>query len=58
MYVRIDRRRKLPVTTLLRALDSERTAAYRIECDEKGKEVDPLKVTGMSNEEILSTFMM
>ena len=56
MYVRIDRRRKLPVTTLLRALDSERTAAYRIECDEKGKEVDPLKVTGMSNEEILSTF--
>jgi DNA-directed RNA polymerase subunit beta len=56
MYVRIDRRRKLPVTTMLRALDSAQTAAYRIKQEDKGKEVDPLMVQGMSNEEILSTF--
>ncbi|MCB9988339.1 MAG: DNA-directed RNA polymerase subunit beta [Rhodospirillales bacterium] len=56
MYVRIDRRRKLPVTTLLRALDSAETAAYRAECEEKDQEVDPLLVQGMPNEEILSTF--
>jgi len=56
MYVRIDRRRKLPVTTLLRALDSVDTVAYRAECEEKDQEIDPLMVQGMSNEEILSTF--
>ncbi|HEY8190971.1 MAG TPA: DNA-directed RNA polymerase subunit beta, partial [Alphaproteobacteria bacterium] len=56
VYVRIDRRRKLPVTTLLRALDSASTAAYRKECEENDKPVDPLLVQGMSNEEILGTF--
>ncbi|MFA7457455.1 MAG: DNA-directed RNA polymerase subunit beta, partial [Micavibrio sp.] len=56
MYVRIDRRRKLPVTTLLRALDSEASAQYRAECEAKNKPVDPLMIQGMSNEEILSTF--
>ncbi len=56
MYVRIDRRRKLPVTTMLRALDSAETVAYRADCAEKDKEVDPLLVQGMSNEEILDTF--
>lgn len=56
MYVRIDRRRKLPVTTLLRALDSEQTAAYRKKCEENDAPVDPLLVQGMSNEEILGSF--
>ncbi len=56
MYVRIDRRRKLPVTTLLRALDSSETVAYRNECEENDTDVDPLMVQGMSNEEILGTF--
>ncbi len=56
MYVRIDRRRKLPVTTFMRALDSKATAAYRAECEANDKQVDPLRVQGMSNEEILSTF--
>jgi DNA-directed RNA polymerase subunit beta len=56
VHVRIDRRRKLPVTTLLRALDSASTAAYRKECEENDKPVDPLLVQGMSNEEILGTF--
>ncbi len=56
MYVRIDRRRKLPVTTLLRSLDSAETQAYRTECEEKEVDVDPLMIQGMSNEEILGTF--
>ena len=56
LNVRIDRRRKLPVTTMLRALDSAETAAYRAKCEENDVAVDPLMVQGMSNEEILSTF--
>ena len=56
LNVRIDRRRKLPVTTFLRALDSAETEAYRKEVEEKGGEIDPLMIQGMSNEEILGTF--
>ena len=56
MYVRIDRRRKLPVTTLLRSLDSAETERYRQECEDKDMEPDPLLIQGMSNEEILRTF--
>jgi DNA-directed RNA polymerase subunit beta len=56
MYVRIDRRRKLPVTTFLRALDSAETAEYRKTCEENDENVDPLMVQGMSNEEILAVF--
>lgn len=56
MYVRIDRRRKLPATTFLRALDSAETAAYRQECAERDVPVDSLMVQGMTNEEILQTF--
>ena len=56
MYVRIDRRRKLPVTTFMRALDSDETVDYRKECEENDVDVDPLMIQGMSNEEILGTF--
>ncbi len=56
LYVRIDRRRKLPVTTLLRALDSSETIDYRKECEEQDADIDSLLIQGMSNEEILSTF--
>ncbi len=56
MHVRIDRRRKLPLTTLLRCLDSAQTEILRKEADERGEELDPLLVQGMSNEEILHTF--
>ncbi|MGZ9109484.1 MAG: DNA-directed RNA polymerase subunit beta [Micavibrio sp.] len=56
MYVRIDRRRKLPATTFLRSLDSAATAAYRAKCEENDTAVDPLQVQGMTNEEILQTF--
>ena len=59
MYVRIDRKRKLPITTLLMALDSDETSKLR----EKNK-VEPFaasadldfEVKGMSHEDILNHF--
>jgi len=56
IYVRIDRRRKLPVTTLLYALDSEETALYRSEVAKKNIKPERLFITGMSKEEILGSF--
>lgn len=56
LNVRIDRRRKLPVTTFMRALYSDATIAYLAECEEKGTTPDPLMIQGMSNEEILATY--
>lgn len=56
VYVRIDRRRKLPVSSLLYALDSEETAQKRLEAKAEGLEMDPADVFGMSKEEILSYF--
>ncbi|SUE43191.1 DNA-directed RNA polymerase subunit beta [Roseomonas gilardii] len=52
-YVRIDRKRKLPASTLLYALDSAATAALRAE---RGGEIEPSEVRGMDAEEILGTF--
>ena len=54
LYVRIDRRRKLPATTLLMALDSSFTAQERTEAAAEGKSLAPFQATGMSREEILS----
>jgi DNA-directed RNA polymerase subunit beta len=56
VYVRIDRRRKLPVTTLLMALDNDETAKMRAELKEAGESVNPEQCVGMSAEEILSCF--
>ncbi|MBV8650671.1 MAG: DNA-directed RNA polymerase subunit beta, partial [Alphaproteobacteria bacterium] len=56
VYVRIDRRRKLPVTTLLYALDSGETVAYRAEHATAGGELDRMQINGMSREEILRAF--
>ena len=56
IYVRIDRRRKLPVTTMLMALDSIATQALRAERAAEGKGVDIAEITGMSAEEILNFF--
>ncbi|MDA7986909.1 MAG: DNA-directed RNA polymerase subunit beta [Alphaproteobacteria bacterium] len=56
LHVRIDRRRKLPVTTLLYALDSARTAELRQQYEGDGKKIPPHEVTGMSRSEILSYF--
>ncbi len=52
-YVRIDRRRKLPVTTLLMALDNDETAARR---KAEGADFDALEAVGMSKEDILNFF--
>ncbi len=56
LYVRIDRRRKLPVTTLLFALDSIGTAKLRAERAAQSKNLTPHEAQGMSKEEILGAF--
>ncbi|HZB91532.1 MAG TPA: DNA-directed RNA polymerase subunit beta, partial [Stellaceae bacterium] len=56
LYVRIDRRRKLPVTTLLFALDGAATEKLRAERAADGKTVQPVEAQGMSKEEILAYF--
>ena len=56
LYVRIDRRRKLPVTTLLYALFSDQTQAYLEKVAQEGGSIDRKMITGMTKEDILSTF--
>ena len=56
IYVRIDRRRKLPVSSLLYALDSDYTVQKRLEAQKEGKEIDPSDIYGMGKEEILNYF--
>jgi DNA-directed RNA polymerase subunit beta len=56
VYVRIDRRRKLPVTTLLMALDGHSTANLRAEAEAQGRALAPEEVRGMSAEDILGYF--
>jgi DNA-directed RNA polymerase subunit beta len=52
IYVRIDRRRKLPATTLLLALDDAATEQKRAQ----GRVLAPGEASGMSKEEILAAF--
>jgi len=56
LYVRIDRRRKLPVTTLLYALDGAATEKLRAQRAADSKQLQPHEAQGMSKEEILSYF--
>src|SRR6201987_4507650 len=56
VYVRIDRKRKLPVTTLLYALEGTATAKLRAEREAKGEQVELGEIRGMDQEEILSYF--
>ena len=56
LNVRIDRRRKLPVSTFLMALDNDKSAAYRAKQIENGEEVDVTKIEGMTKQEIFATF--
>jgi DNA-directed RNA polymerase subunit beta len=56
VYVRIDRRRKLPATTVLLALDSAASEEKRARHAAEGKSLEPGEATGMSKEEILSAF--
>src|SRR3984885_5351788 len=51
VYVRIDRRRKLAVTTLLYALDSGDTEKLRARRDAQEKPLQPGEAVGMSKEE-------
>ena len=56
VYVRIDRKRKLPVTTLLYALDSAATAELRAARQAKGEPMEIGEIRGMDAEEILGQF--
>jgi len=58
VYVRIDRRRKLPATTLLLALDGAHTEKLRTERASRGEKLteEEERNGGMSKEEILSAF--
>jgi DNA-directed RNA polymerase subunit beta len=56
VYVRIDRKRKLPVTTLFYALESQYAEQHRQAREAQGEQVEPGEIRGMDDEEILSTF--
>ncbi len=57
LYVRIDRRRKLPVTTLLLALDDDATEQERARRAAEGEgPLEPDQATGLSPEQILNTY--
>ncbi len=56
LNVRIDRRRKLPVTTLLMALDDPQGAKLRQEAKENKQDFDVEQIRGMDKEEILAKF--
>jgi DNA-directed RNA polymerase subunit beta len=56
VYVRIDRRRKLPVTSLLYALDSDASEKLRVKRQKEGKPVLAHEIQGMAKEEVLNAF--
>ena len=56
IHARIDRKRKFPVTTILKCLLSNASKNYLDECEKNKIEPDPKKILGMTGEEILSTF--
>lgn len=56
VYARIDRRRKLPVTSILYSLYSKETEDKIKELRAQGKKIDPSEIKGMDKEEILSYF--
>jgi DNA-directed RNA polymerase subunit beta len=56
LNVRIDRKRKLPVTTFMMALPNDDSLAYKDKCATDGENVDPARIIGMSRDEILKEF--
>ena len=56
VYARIDRRRKLPVTSVLYSLYSKETEDKIAALAKEGKVIDPADVKGMDKEEILNYF--
>jgi len=55
-YVRIDRRRKLPVTTLLLALDNDETTEKRLKAAANDTTLAPDEISGMTPEDVLRYF--
>ena len=56
LYVRIDKRRKILASSLLLALDDEKSSLYREECLKKNIEPDFSKFIGMTHEKLFSYF--
>lgn len=56
LYARIDRRRKLPITSILYSLYSKETEEKLKELAKEGKKIDRADVKGMDKEEILNYF--
>ncbi len=56
VYARIDRRRKLPVTSILYSLYSKETEEKIAKLAKQGKQIDPAEIKGMDKEEILNYF--
>src|SRR6201987_1273883 len=56
IYVRIDRRRKLPATTLLLALDDVATEQLRAQRKAENRPLEAGEAVGMSKEAVLSDF--
>ncbi len=56
LYARIDRRRKIPLSSMLYALYSDETMKKITELKKEGKSIDPMEIKGMSKEEILAYF--
>ena len=56
LYARIDRRRKLPVTSILYSLYSKETEEKIKKLAKEGKKIGPAEIKGMSKEEILAYF--
>ena len=54
--MRIDKRRKFLASTLLLALDDEKTTEYRKKCEETGEDIDYNKINGISQEQLFSIF--
>ena len=56
VQVRIDRRRKIPVSTFLMCLDSAETEALSEKAKKEDRVLSPFEITGMSKDEILTFF--
>ena len=56
VYARIDRRRKLPVTSVLYSLYSKETEEKIAKLKKEGKHIDRAEIKGMDKEEILHYF--
>ena len=56
MYARIDRRRKLPISSILYSLYSKETEERIAKLAKEGKEIERTDIKGMDKEEILNYF--